>query len=732
MTSDPHRQPPRTDDDEIDLADLVYRLWAGKVWILVFTTFAAVVGLIIALGTTPTYRADALLQLEEKTGHLALPSAFSDLAGAEPRSVTEIEILRSRLVLGRAVAEAHMDWQVAPKTLPVFLSALVKLGIPLPDMPSLTAYARDGEVVMIDLLEVPRHWLGEEIELVTGPEGAFHITLPDGTVLTSEAGEPLIDADIGFALGISELRAPAGRVFILRHLSEAHAINGLRKRLSVSERGRQTGILELGLTGETPALIERDLEAITQAYLRQNISRSAAEAENSLTFVESQLPEAEATVRRAQDALNQYRQEQQAIDLGFEGQSLLTQITTLEAELQRLDNEETVLAERYRPSHPAYQTLLSARARAQERVATLRAQVEDLPQTQLAVFNLTRDVDLAQEVYVQLLNRAQELRVLKASTVGNVRIVDQARTSPEPVAPRRARVLALSLVLGMIAGIGFVLLRNLFRRGIQDAEQLETLGLPVFATINHLPAAVEHRKRKDRLPLHALTHSNDLAIEGLRSLRTSLHFGLIDASTRSIALTSSAPAVGKSFISSNLGVVAAQAGQKVCLVDADLRRGHLRRYFDVPKVHGGLSEYLAGEAGLDELLVEVPVPGLFFLPTGQLPPNPSELLMRDRFQNLVEELDRRFDLSLIDTPPVLAVTDPMIIARSVGATILVARFDVTPLGEIEAVQRQFLNAGLRINGTVLNAFDPRRARSRSAYGYGYSYRYDYKSGTTKT
>lgn len=711
-------------DDEIDLADLFWRLWAGKKWIVAFTFVAAVIGVIVAMGTPPTYRADALLQLEEKSGQLALPTALSDLAGAEPRSVTEIEILRSRLVLGRAVADAHLDWEVVPNTLPLVLNALVQLGVPLPETGLLDPYVRDGESLEIDLLEVPRHWIDLPIVLRVAGAGSYVLDLPDGRSMSGNVGDTLIDADLGFALSITTLDAPPGREFTLHHLSEMGAIKALRERLSVSERGRQTGILELGLTGPSAALAERDLDAITQAYLRQNISRSAAEAESSLAFVESQLPEAEAAVRAAQQALNQYRQEQQAIDLGFEGQSLLTQISGLEAELTRLDNQETALAERYRPSHPAYQTLLSTRARAEARLAELRSQIEGLPQTQLAVFNLTRDVELAQEGYVQLLNRAQELRVLRASTIGNVRIVDQARTAPLPIAPRKSMMLAISLVLGAIGGIGFVLIRNLMRRGVQGAEQLEAMGLPVFATINYLADAAEHRKSKGDLPLHALTHGDELAIEGLRSLRTSLHFGLLDAQTRTIAVTSSAPVVGKSFIATNLAVVAAQAGQKVCLVDADLRRGRLRRYFDVPKIHRGLSEYLSGEASLDDVLVPGPVEGMFFLPTGQFPPNPSELLMRDRFQALLAALDSRFDLTFIDTPPVLAVTDPMIIARSVGATIVVARFDQTPLGEVEAMQRQFMNAGLRINGAVLNAYDPRRARARA--GYGYSYRYEYK------
>lgn len=714
------------DEDEIDLARLVARLWANKWVIAAFCGLALSVGLLLIFGTVPTYRADALLQLEEKKGQLALPEGLSELTGSEPTSATEMEILRSRLVLGQAVADVHLDWTATPRRLPLPIAALVRLGLPLPDGLGLAAFARGEERIWIDLLEVPPAWINEEILLRLDEPGTFTLTLPDGRELAGKTDVLMALPEERFALRIGALEGAPGRVFLLKHTTEAAAIERLRQRLSVSERGRQTGILELGLTGSDPNETERVLQAIADAYLRQNVGRSSAEADSSLSFVESQLPEAEIAVRQAETALNDYRQKQQAIDLGFEGQNLLTQISTIEAELQQLADREGELGERYTPDHPTYQQLLATRARLEERIESLRAEVSQLPETQRMVFNLTRDLELAQEVYIQLLNRAQELRVLRASSIGNVRIIDPARTAPEPIAPRGLRILALSLVLGMMSGIGSVLLRGWLRKGVQSAEEIDALGLPVFATINTVEGAKDHRKRRGVLPIHAIETPNDLAIEGFRSLRTSLHFGLIESQSRSILITSAAPDAGKSFTAINLAVVAAQAGRKVCLVDADLRRGYLRRYFDLPKNIKGLSEYLAGTATLDEIVISGPVPGLSFIPTGRFPPNPSELLQREDLGALLAKLDSQYDLTIVDAPPVLAVTDPIIIGRSVGATIAVVRFDLTPAGEIEAIKRQFQTGGIRLMGAVLNGFDPRRAASASGYGYGYSYRYDYR------
>jgi tyrosine-protein kinase Etk/Wzc len=279
-----------------------------------------------------------------------------------------------------------------------------------------------------------------------------------------------------------------------------------------------------------------------------------------------------------------------------------------------------------------------------------------------------------------------------------------------------------SELLGMLVGVGYVALRHWMHKGVRGADDLEKLGASVFATINFSKSGYEARSGRHFLPILAVKNPDDLAVEGFRSLRTGLHFGMLDAKTRSLAITSSAPEAGKSFTSVNLAAVAAQSGQRVCLIDADLRRGTLRRYFGVVKNAPGLADVLAGQATLDAVLVKGPVEGLFFVPTGRFPPNPSELLMRPRLAELIAELDQRFDLTVLDSPPVLAVTDPVIIGRAVGANLAIVRHDVTPIAEVQAMMRTLENGGVRLTGVVLNGFDPRRAIGTD---YSYGYRYDY-------
>jgi tyrosine-protein kinase Etk/Wzc len=715
-------------DDEIDLLMLARRLWHGKFLILLVMAITGSIGFINAFGTPSTYRADALLQLEEKSGQLSLPEGLADLTSDAPSSATEIEILKSRKVIGEAAAREHLDWVIRAEQAPLLLNAAFRLNLPLPDWEVLQKYVRPSERLTLDYLEVPPSWLSTPLELAVAETGRFEITLPDERRLSGVAGEMLRDPQTGLALRIRDIEAEPKRVFYITQQSEDVAIDRLRSRFSVSERGRGTNILELAVTSLDRAAAARELRAITDSYLEQSIARSAAEAQSSLDFIDTQLPKAEEEVRKAETALNTFRSEQTAIDLSFEAQSVLTQITTLESDLRQLEAEEEVLADKYTPNHPTYRQLLSEKSRLESRLDELKNEVSALPETQREVVNLTRNLELAQEVYVQLRNRAQELQVLKASSIGNVRVIDQARTARFPVAPSRSRILALSLLLGGILGAAIVLVREMLRRGIQDSQDIEAAGIPVFGTINYAPDAAQHRKAKGSIPLYVKEHDGGPVTEGFRSLRTSLHFGMLDSEVKTVAVTGPSPDLGKSFIASNLAAVAAQSGQRVCLLDADMRMGYLRRYFDVPKVHLGLSDVLAGTATLDEVLIETQIEGLYLIPTGKYPPNPSELLMRDSFKELLATLGERFDLTVIDTPPALAVTDPLIISGAVTSTLLVVRFGETQVKQIEAVQHQYLQAGLKFNGAVFNGFDPKKVSSgRYGYGYHYGYRYAYGS-----
>jgi tyrosine-protein kinase Etk/Wzc len=710
--------------DEIDLGQLVESLWGGKWLIALWIVLGTSLGVFVFLTTAKVYQADALVQLESKSSQLGLPKELLGLSDTGAQTTTEIEIIGSRLVLGQAVAKLHLDWQATPVLMPLIGPAVQNYGLPIPGLPS---YARPDTSISLDLLQVTAAWVEQPITLtMTGPD-SFSVTLPDEEVLLGQVGVLLTNADKTFALRVASLTGVVGRKFLVMQRDEAQTIESVRQALTIAEQGRGSGVLKLQYKSGNPQEAERVLNAIAESYVKQNIDRGVANADSGLQFLDTQLPIAEKAVRDAERELNDYRRQAQVVDLSFESQSLLTQVDKINTELQALQAQEDEIKQRYTPNHPVYQQLLNNRARLEAQLAKLRQETENLPETQRNILNMTNRLELAQKVYTDLQTQAQSTRVMRASNIGSVRIIDLAQATDRAVAPRGSLILALSFVLGGMVGVGNVLVRNWLRRGVQGAEQIEQLGLPVFATVNYVPTAdMSRRQKSDYHPILAITDPSSLAIEAFRSLRTSLHFGMLDATTKSLVMTSSAPGVGKSFTSSNLAVVMAQGGQRVCLIDADMRRGHLRKFFDQPKNTSGLAQYLAEEKTLQEVMHQGPVDGLFFIGAGRYPPNPAELLMRPRMAELLDILDKDFDLILLDSPPVLAVTDPAVLGRISGGTLIVARHGVTQLGEIEATQRTLEGAGVKITGAVLNGYDP-RTDSGYRYRYNYNYRYDYKS-----
>ena len=712
-------------DDEMDLASLLRDVWSSKQWVALFVVVFEFMALFYLANTTRKFQADALIQLEENSGALSLPAALSDFVDQNPRTATEIGIISSRMVLSQVVAKLNLDWVVEARKAPLIGTAIQQYNLPLTALPIFDRYGHKGDEMAMALLEVPPEWVDEPIVLTVGDAGGFSVELPDGRTLQGQVGKMIRDSAKGFAFQVAALNSPAKREFIIRQVSERYAVEQLRLALSVTETGKQSGILQARLTNRDPKLAISILNGIADAYVSQNVNRSSAQAESSLTFIEEQLPQARAAVDSAESALNAYRLQQKSVDLTFETETVLTQINKIQADLAELQVREDDLKQRYKTTHPLYQQLLAQRERLKEQLASLQEQVAELPETQREVLNLTSKLELARKAYTELLTREQEVRVLKASNVGNVRILDHAAANPAPISPRKATTLAVGLLLGLIAGAGFGIGRVWLRKTVQGTEAIEELGLPVFATINQARSLSAPRRGGVEQGILAVQDPTDLSVEGLRSLRTSLQFGMLDAKTRSLAITSTAPGAGKSFTALNLAAVTAQAGQTVCLVDADMRRGHLRKMFGGHKNAPGLSDYLAGEKTLDEVLNRSEVDGLLYIPSGRYPPNPSELLMRRSLTELVEELNTRFDFTLFDCPPVLAVTDPVIIGRAVGGVLAVVRYDSTVVAEIEAMMKTFDSAGLRLMGSILNGYDPKKARA-GGYSYNYNYRYEYK------
>jgi len=308
-------------------------------------------------------------------------------------------------------------------------------------------------------------------------------------------------------------------------------------------------------------------------------------------------------------------------------------------------------------------------------------------------------------------------------------VVDRATIPLDPIAPKKSVLMILFFSLGMAGGVGLAIIRRSLM-GIEDHRIIETrLGLPVLVTIPHSEAQKEHdtaiQEGADGLHLLAAANPTDLAVESLRSLRTTLNFSIRDAHNQVVMISGPAPMIGKSFVSVNFATVLAQAGTRVLLVDADLRRGNLHRYFGLKNRLRGLSEVISGQLDAKAAIQETEIPGLDFVSTGLLPPNPSELLLSPRFAAFIEEVSGSYDFVVVDAPPVLPVTDATIIAASASTIFLVAKFGQHALEELRAGQQRFESHGFQVNGYIFN--DIKLGALKNNYRYGhYMYHYGYK------
>ncbi|HCD75678.1 MAG TPA: tyrosine-protein kinase, partial [Alcanivorax sp.] len=556
-------------DEDIDL----HRLWGLLVdarWLILGTTILALLlGAAYAFLATPIYKADALLQVEKKQSGLPGFEELNDALGQESSTAAEIAILTSRMVLGNVVEQLHTDILVAPDRTPI----LGAFGAPDPAPPGaarplFAGYGDSETLVTVKRFTVPDSLRGEEFRLTADDQGHPAVFYKGQKVLGGPADQVLISEDDSIALELGEWQYGGEDLTLIRQ-SRLSAVNNLRGRMEVQEKGKDTGILTVTLNGHNPARIQKELDAVQDNYLLQNINRQAAEAEKSLAFLDEQLPELKSKLTKAEEKLNEYRLQRDSVDMQLETESLLGRLVSMEAKLNELKIKESEVSAKFTQEHPAYRTLLEQRRSLEQEKAQLNQQIGNLPETQQEILRLMRDVELNQEIYVGLMNRAQELRIMKASTVGNVRVIDDAVVAPEPVKPKKDVIIALAGVLGLMMSAGYVLGAGFLHRGIETPDQLEEQGVPVYAAVplsqnqqklDRIVAVMRRRKRSkhEPIPLLAVNDPADLAIEALRSLRTSLHFAMMEASNKVMMISGPSPEVGKSFISANLAAVLAQ------------------------------------------------------------------------------------------------------------------------------------------------------------------------------
>ncbi len=731
-------------DDEIDLLELVFTALQGKWTILAFTLISTLLAFLYAFGSPTVYKADSLLRVEDSKASIPGLEDLAGLTGDDTSVGTELELIKSRKNLFKAVTALKLDIEAGPKKIPllghfygIFFNKNDTSKPPLV-WDKLDAwvqtYAWGNEQVQVDRLKVPIELLRKPLTLVITSKNTYEISYNDQVLLKGKVGKAASSKNKKISTYISELIGLPGTEFIIKKLSTRKAIANLKKQIKASEKGKKTGIISLSLTGLNESTIVKILDKVSATYVEQNKSRSSEEASNALRFLEEQIKPVRESVGSAEAQLKEYRTINKTADLSKETQAVLDVISSINTELQKLSLIKEELTQRYTSNHPKLLALAAQEKELVRRRDQTQGTISKLPQTQQRILKLESNYKVSNEIYIDLLNKIQEFKIAKASTVGNAYIVDSADVDEDFIKPKKSMILALGALFGSMLGLLTVFLRKALKHTVDNPEKLEKeLGIPVYATIPFsdavkLTSSLTEKNRKQKTLL-AMQDKHDPAIEGLRSLRTSLHFALHEAKNNIVMITGPSPNIGKSFISSNFAAVAAAAGQKVILIDADMRKGYLHDLFD-KKLVPGLSDIITEKATLEEVIQTIKVDDenditIDIVTRGQTPPNPSELLMHDYFKKLLDLLSENYDLVLIDSPPVHAVTDPTIIGAHAGVVFMVVHSERHSMKEIEHAVNILSNNGIDTKGFIFNGYIPKA--SSYGYGYGYnSYYSDYK------
>ena len=715
-------------EDTIDLKELFFSLIAQWKLIALCIILSLVCALLYLRTTPDTYAVDALVQVEDSKGaSAALLGDLSSMIEQKSPAEAEIEILKSRLVLGEVINHLNLNIRVSG-TEDSFWNRLIDKN------EYDTAYSEKSVVFKdnqnsfdIRQFDIPQYFQDKNL-ILSFSDDKYNLTDEETEQLVFSAPLNQVSQSSSkyglWKVGIFS-QDSFDTTYNIEKLSLPAAMEFITSNYSVAEKGKMSGVLGLNYQGEDKQHITQVLNSILSAYSQQNIERRSAETAQTLKFLEDQLPELKQQLDVAEREFNRFRQQYNTVDVTKESELYLTQSIALETQKAELEQKVAEASARFLDEHPIMLQMNAQLSAINKKIAELDGTLKRLPELQRQYLQFFREVEVKQQLYTGLLNSYQQLRIAKAGEIGNVRIVDTAVEPIQPIKPKKLIVLILSLFVGGFIGVLLALLKNMMRSGIKDATQIENeLDLPVYATVPRSiiqESRIKLLKKKKNIPILAVKDSDDIAIESLRSMRTAIHFALMNASNNVIAISGPAPEIGKSFITTNLAAILAQGGKRVLVIDGDMRRGYLHKYFNAD-IKPGLSELLNHQNSYEDVVQNSTVDNLYYITRGKSPVNPSELLSTDQFKAILEKASAHFDYVLIDTPPVLAVTDGIIIAQYAGVNLLIARHGKTQIKELEITVNRFEQANVKVNGVILND-----VQKGTVGSYGYNYAYAYKA-----
>ncbi len=640
--------------DTITLMEALGILWKKKFLLALFMVLGVVVGLLLGNWIRPQYTSDALLQIDVKGNKTskAMGEMGALLDVASPADA-EIELIKSRMVLATVVEDEHLCFKASP----------------VGRMDRLLHHEGRMDLEYLYIPEMAREGVWRAV--VTGP-GSYVVVSPEGSALVEGLVGDMVKAPYEgdtMAIRVSFLRAQEGKTFVLSQMSSLSAIRALAKGLNVAEKGKKSGIIAVSYSHRFPDRAASILNSVANTYLRQNVEMRSAEAEKTLEFLEEQLPGVKSKLDSAEKVLADYRYRIGSVDMTGETQVHLQKEVDLQKQILQMEQERQKVTRLFKAEHPNVLTLNRQIEKLRKELQKLKLKAEKMPLTQQEVMRLQEEVQVNNALYTTMLNNIQQLRVVRAGEVGNVRVVDFAQVEIKPSKPKKFNILVCSVAASFMLGVLLVFLMRMLRNGVRSSLEIEReTDVSVYAKIPQFKDGVKSLGRGRKYKALVQTSPDNPACEALRSLQTAVDFS-VPEDKRVMMVTGMIPGVGKSFVSLNLATLYAMSGKKVLLVDADMRRGvhHSGKKY-------GLADALCGKCNLEDAVSTAEVENLYIMGAGNASIAPTDMLRGGTFEQMLQLAKQYFDVVVVDTPPMDLVTDAELICGLVDFNLVVLHY----------------------------------------------------------
>ena len=715
------------DNDDIDLLALFWVILRGWKIILLLAVLGLIIGVLYSRYVNPTFKSDALVQIEENSsGISALGSDISDLVAPQSsKAQTEAELIRSRMILEPVVNLLNLRIRLTDPEIDYLDRIKNDRTDTQINSPEGVALRTENGQAAISQFNVSQGYLNQSFTLTATESGFLLSNGFDDFKGQLNKDNQFKGVDGQIQITVTELPINSHPVIISKQ-SLQRTTDNINSSLTVAEKGEQTGIIELSMTGPNQEQASLILKEIILSYIGQNQSRGSEETTRTITFMESQIPTLKRKLEDSEAIFNEFRKNNGTIDVSKEAEILLTENSQIDLQLNELKLKKADLTTYYTEEHPLVIQINEQLQVLNARKKQIDTTITGLPEIQREFLKLSEDTAINREIYLTLLKNYQQLKIVKAGQVGYARIIDLPISTFNAIAPKKLLIWILATLVGTMLGTLLALIKGLMRNVVKDPERLEAkTGIPVIATIPRSPLLTRLGKsKKSQNRLLAYADSNSLSYEAIKSLRTNLMFGMpttSDSAQRAkvILITGESPGVGKSFISSNLSEVFAQLNKKILIIDADMRLGELHKMFNMTQ-DNGLGDYLAQDVAITTVVHPTIMNNVDFMPRGQHPHNPASLLSGDKFTTMMTELNAHYDYIILDSPPILAASDAIIMSQYADKVLMVTRYDKSIEGQVVYAIKQMHKANVQVDGIILNDV---QQGLLSKYSYHYSYAY---------